>query len=94
MDDALNNELTVWNPDKWAYVPMKPDSIEPTTLSMIPQNYGDKLLDIMDMLQDKVDEPEFWKVDGVFLDRLVTLITELNDQKGFERLSQHLPLQN
>lgn len=90
VEGALNNELTVWNPDKWAYVPMKPDSIEPTALSMIPRFYGDKLLDIMDLLQDKVVEDEFWKVDGAFLDQLGTLITELNDQKGFERFSRHL----
>lgn len=85
VDGAMKNELTVWNPDKWAYVLMEPDSIEPTAISLVPAQYGDLLLDIIDLLQDKVDEDEFWKVDGDFLDRLGLMVTELNDMKAMAR---------
>jgi hypothetical protein len=86
VEGALNNELTEWSPDKWAYVPMKPDSIEPTAISLLPSTYGDLLLDISDLLQDKVDEEEFWKVDGKFLDNLGMTLTRLNDMKAMARL--------
>jgi len=86
VDGAMKNELTVWNPDKWAYVLMEPDSIEPTAISLVPAQYGDLLLDISDLLQEKVEEDEFWKVDGDFLDRLGLLVTELNDMKAMARM--------
>ena len=86
IDGAMKNELTVWNPDKWAYVLMEPDSIEPTAISLLPAQYGDLLLDISDLLQDKVDEDEFWTVDGDFLDRLGLMVTELNDMKAMARM--------
>ncbi len=86
VDGAVNDELTVWDPDKWAYVPMKPGSIEPTALSMIPHCYGEHLLDMMDLLREKVEEPEFWKVDGAFLDHLGLLMTELNQMKSMRNI--------
>ena len=86
VDSAMNNELSVWDPDKWGYVLMEPDSIEPTAISLLPAQYGDLLLDISDLLQDKVDEEAFWKVDGEFLDRLGLMVTELNDMKAMARM--------
>lgn len=86
VDSAMKNELTVWDPDKWGYVLMEPDSIEPTAISLLPAQYGDLLLDISDLLQDKVEEAEFWRVDGDFLDRLGLMVTELNDMKAMARM--------
>lgn len=48
--------------------------------------YGDLLLDISDLLQDKVEEAEFWRVDGDFLDRLGLMVMELNDMKAMARM--------
>lgn len=90
VDGAMKNELTVWDPNKWTYVLMEPESIEPTAISLLPAQYGDLLLDISDLLQDKVEEEAFWKINGEFLDRLGMMVTELNDMKAMARMRERL----
>ncbi|MCR5604553.1 MAG: hypothetical protein K6G27_12765 [Lachnospiraceae bacterium] len=86
VNNAINNELTVWDPNKESYIPMRPDSIEPTALSLLPKEYVNLLLDITDLLRDKVEEIEFWKVDESFLDRLGLIVNELNIKKSMQQL--------
>jgi len=87
-EGAFNDELTVWNPNKCDYVMMKPDSIEPTAISLLPEIFLDPLFDLMYFLKDKVAEKEFWRVDGAFLDKLGMMVTDLNDIKMSEALRQ------
>ena len=90
VEGAFNNELTVWNPNKWDYVLMEPESIEPTAISTLPSVYTDPLLNLMDLLKAKVEGEKFWKVDGEFVDKLGLMMTELNHMKAMEKLRQAL----
>lgn len=90
VDCARKNELIMWNPNKGAYLPMTPGSIDPTALSLIPEKYTDLLLEISKLLQSKVDEEEFWKVGGEFLYQLGLMITDLNLMKAMEFMGSNV----
>ena len=77
--DALNNDLLIWDPRRWAYVPMKPDSIEPTQISTAPAMFHEVLMDIMDLLEEQLQKEVFWKTDVEFLDQLGQLIMKMNE---------------
>lgn len=87
LDASENNALLEWDPDKWDYVPMNIYDFDPYAFDLLPKQYTGLLLDIRDLLKEKVSEQEFWTVDGVFLDELGSFVTELHNLKGSSMIS-------
>ncbi len=90
IDAAGKNELLEWDSRNWRNVPLHTNTIDPLALHTIPEQFSGLMLETKALLEKKLAEESFWNVEGKFLDELGSLISELNNQKGFFVLRQAL----